>query len=90
MEIGEKTAPEGYKKEQLVYLTADSTDEIKDLDPNDVYIIGGIVDRNRHKDLTIKKAIEQGIRHARLPISDFLSLNTSCVLTVNHVFDIMA
>jgi tRNA (guanine9-N1)-methyltransferase len=90
LDICDKVSPDGFKKEQLVYLTADSSNEITDLDPKDVYIIGGIVDRNRHKELTIKKAIDQGIRHARLPISDYLSLNTSCVLTVNHVFDIMA
>ena len=43
-------------KEKLVYLTADSENIIDDLDPDAVYIIGGIVDRNRHTNLTFNKA----------------------------------
>ena len=74
----------------LVYLTADSPNEISCLDPTKVYIIGGIVDRNRYKKLTYNKAEKQGISHASLPIRKFMKLTTSAVLTVNHVFEIMA
>ena len=49
----------------MVYLTADSEVELQDLNPQDVYIIGGIVDRNRFKGLTAKKAKENGLRTAR-------------------------
>ena len=73
-------------KSKLVYLTADSDVTLKSLDPSDVYIIGGIVDRNRYKNLTLDKANKDGIRHARLPIGDYMTLQSSCVLTVNHVF----
>ena len=41
-----------------MYLTADSKNDIKELDPEDVYIIGGIVDRNRYLNLTLNKANE--------------------------------
>jgi tRNA (guanine9-N1)-methyltransferase len=40
----------------LVYLTADSENLITDLDTDKVYVIGGIVDHNRHKLLTYNKA----------------------------------
>ena len=35
-------------------------------------------------------AIKRGISHARLPIDEFLEMKTRKVLTVNHVFDILA
>ena len=80
---------EGIAKSRLVYLTADSDVNIKELDPQDVYIIGGIVDRNRYVNLTLDRAKAQGIRHARLPIGDYVTLSSSAVLTVNHVFQII-
>lgn len=36
-------------KEDLIYLTADATNTLDVLDEDKVYIIGGIVDKNRHK-----------------------------------------
>lgn len=57
--------PEAYldqfqdQKDSLVYLTADSSNELSELDPNKRYIIGGIVDRNRHKNICFKKADAQ-------------------------------
>ena len=56
---------------------------------SEVYIIGGIVDRNRYKNLTLNKANEQGIRHARLPIRDHLKMSGTHVLTVNQTLDII-
>lgn len=75
--------------DQLVYLTADSPHELQELDPGKAYIIGGIVDRNRHKNLCQEKATALGIATARLPIGDHLQLSTSQVLCTNHVFAIM-
>lgn len=77
-------------KENLVYLTADSPHVITELDPSDIYIIGGIVDRNRYPNLTLDKANKDAIRHGKLPIGDYMKLQTSCVLAVNHVLDIVA
>ena len=74
----------------MVYLTADSPNLIERLDPGMTYIIGGIVDHNRYKLLTFNKATSQGIQHARLPIRENITLTSSAVLTVNHVFEIIA
>ena len=51
-----------------MYLTADSPNLIKELDTDKVYIIGGIVDRNRYLRLTLDKAEKEGIAHGRLPL----------------------
>lgn len=47
------------QREQLVYLTADSPEELSELHPTRKYIIGGIVDRNRHKNICFRKAEAQ-------------------------------
>jgi tRNA (guanine9-N1)-methyltransferase len=38
-----------FKGQSLVYLTADSEEELETLKEDETYIIGGIVDRNRYK-----------------------------------------
>lgn len=68
----------------MLHSSADSPNELGDLDPGKAYIIGGIVDRNRHKNLCAGKAREQGIATARLPVSQFFKLSSSAVLTVNQ------
>ncbi|KAJ1280798.1 hypothetical protein BS78_04G260500 [Paspalum vaginatum] len=77
------------RKENLVYLTADAEAVLDDLDMSKIYIIGGLVDRNRWKGITLKKAAEQGIQSAKLPIGNYLKMSSSQVLTVNQVFEIM-
>merc|ERR1719183_1385614 len=47
--------------DNTVYLTADTDDILEEIDPNKVYIIGGIVDRNRLKEATYKKACHYDI-----------------------------
>lgn len=74
-----------------MYLTADSPNTITKLRRDKVYIIGGIVDRNRFKGITYQKALEQGIETAKLPLDIVLEMGSATrVLTVNHVFEILA
>ncbi|KAF5321087.1 hypothetical protein D9619_000558 [Psilocybe cf. subviscida] len=83
-------APPKLAKCSVVYLTADTEDELTELRPDETYIIGGIVDHNRYKNLCLNKAKESGIRTARLPIGRYLAnLPTRKVLTVNQVFEIL-
>ncbi|PIA25596.1 hypothetical protein AQUCO_11000015v1 [Aquilegia coerulea] len=78
-----------HQKENLVYLTADAETVLDDLDQKKIYIIGGLVDRNRWKGITMKKANDQGISTAKLPIGSFLKMSSSQVLTVNQVVEIL-
>lgn len=76
-------------KGQLVYLTADSDIEITTLEPGKGYVIGGIVDRNRHKRLCLDKAERLGLKTARLPLSDHVKVLGSKALTVNQVVELL-
>lgn len=77
------------RKDDLVYLTADSENVLEELDVSKIYIVGGLVDRNRWKGITMKKAEDQGIQTAKLPIGNYLKMSSSQVLTVNQVIEIM-
>uniref|UniRef100_A0A3Q4GY05 tRNA methyltransferase 10 homolog A n=1 Tax=Neolamprologus brichardi TaxID=32507 RepID=A0A3Q4GY05_NEOBR len=76
-------------QEELVYLTSDSPNVLTELDPQRAYVIGGLVDHNHHKGVTFERATELGIRHAQLPLSSFVKMNSRKVLAVNHVFEII-
>lgn len=76
-------------KKNIFYLTADSENNIENIDNDATYIIGGIVDRNKYKGLTFNKAKELGINHGKFPIGDYLKLQSSQVLTTNHTFHIL-
>nr|XP_004661696.1 tRNA methyltransferase 10 homolog A isoform X2 [Jaculus jaculus]XP_044999323.1 tRNA methyltransferase 10 homolog A isoform X2 [Jaculus jaculus]XP_044999324.1 tRNA methyltransferase 10 homolog A isoform X2 [Jaculus jaculus] len=77
------------KKEDLVYLTSDSPNILKELDESKAYVIGGLVDHNHHKGFTYKQASDYGIEHAQLPLGNFVKMNSRKVLAVNHVFEII-
>jgi tRNA (guanine9-N1)-methyltransferase len=88
-DCSDKSLTELHAKTDLVYLTSDSTNTLTKLDNSKVYVIGGIVDRNRLKGATINKANELGVETARLPIDEHLKLCATKVLTCNHVFEIL-
>ncbi|KAK5203873.1 tRNA (guanine(9)-N(1))-methyltransferase [Exophiala xenobiotica] len=77
------------RKGELVYLTSDSSDTLTELSPYSTYIVGGLVDKNRHKGICYKIAQEKGIKTARLPIGDYMDMQSRKVLTTNHVVEIM-
>lgn len=80
-------------QEDVIYLTADSDEELLELKEGQTYIIGGICDHNRYKvsatytnrtlsnrglkNLCRNKAADSKIRTARLPIGRFLASLTT-------------
>lgn len=73
----------------IVYLSSDSPYTLERLEPNTSYVIGGLVDKNREKGLCYKRARARGIRTARLPIGQYMVMQSRAVLTTNHVVEIM-
>ena len=74
---------------EVVYLTSDSPDSLRQLKPYSTYIIGGLVDKNRHKGICYQRACDHNIRTAKLPIGDYIKMSSRQVLTTNHVHEIM-
>uniref|UniRef100_A0A8B9V2P3 tRNA (guanine(9)-N(1))-methyltransferase n=1 Tax=Anas zonorhyncha TaxID=75864 RepID=A0A8B9V2P3_9AVES len=68
---------------------------LEDIDPKKVYILGGLVDESIHK-LTLRRAQEQSLQTARLPIREYMvkAVNTknyhSETLAINQVFDVLS
>lgn len=73
----------------VVYLSSDSPYTLDRLEPNTTYVIGGLVDKNREKGICYKRARERGIRTARLPIGQYMVMQSRQVLATNHVVEIM-
>ncbi|KAI9749220.1 MAG: tRNA (guanine(9)-N(1))-methyltransferase [Lichina confinis] len=76
-------------KGEIVYLTSDSPNTLTKLSPYSVYVIGGLVDRNRHKGICYQRAMDRGAKTAKLPIGDYMQMTSRFVLTTNQVAEIM-
>lgn len=74
---------------EIIYLTSDSPDTLTALKPYSTYIIGGLVDRNRHKGICYKRALDRGVKTAKLPIGEYMDMTSRFVLATNHVVEIM-
>ncbi|KAK4549092.1 hypothetical protein LTR36_007548 [Oleoguttula mirabilis] len=74
---------------EVVYLSSESDETLTELKPYSTYIIGGLVDKNRKKGLCYKRATQRGVRTARLPIGEFMEMQSRKVLATNHVNEIM-
>lgn len=74
---------------EIVYLSSESDNVLTHLKPNSTYIIGGLVDKNRHKGICHKRAVARGIKTAKLPIGQYLEMKSRQVLVTNHVLEIM-
>jgi tRNA (guanine9-N1)-methyltransferase len=74
----------------VVYLTSDSDNTLQELDDTKIYVIGGIVDRNRLQKAALHRAQSLGVATAKLPLDNHLKkMKATPVLTCNHVFDLL-
>jgi tRNA (guanine9-N1)-methyltransferase len=70
-----------------VYLTAESPHLLTRLRPHTTYIVGGLVDRNRHKGACHARARALGLATARLPVAEHVAMprHSKVVLATSHV-----
>ncbi|RYN41828.1 tRNA (guanine(9)-N1)-methyltransferase [Alternaria arborescens] len=88
--LSEQEQAEAAEEEgEVVYLSSESDNVLTHLKPNSTYIIGGLVDKNRHKGICHNRAVERGIKTAKLPIGEYLEMKSRQVLVTNHVLEIM-
>lgn len=74
----------GFEKDKIVYLTAESDNVLDKLEEGMLYVIGGLVDHNQHKGLCHERAVAAGMKTARLPLSEHVSMKTRSVLAIVH------
>jgi tRNA (guanine9-N1)-methyltransferase len=59
---------------EIVMLSPDATDSLDSINPNSMYVIGGLVDRTRKKAESLKKAMERRVKCVKLPIREEISI----------------
>ncbi len=95
LDISDKPVLDLFKQEEVVYLTPDSDQVLDTIDPDLVYVIGGLVDETVTKNITLSSAQKLGLRTARLPIDTYMEKSSAAgsphskVLSVNQVFEIL-
>ncbi|PJF18740.1 hypothetical protein PSACC_01450 [Paramicrosporidium saccamoebae] len=89
IEFSSKSLEEYKNGQTIVYLSPDADKVLSEIDPACTYVIGGLIDRNRHKNAAAIRANELGIETAKLPLGDHIKLKSSQVLTIVHVYELM-
>lgn len=78
----------------IIYLSGDSETNLPEVDEmlkdtQKIYVIGGLVDHNRHKNLCQARAQELNVRTAKLPIKEHVKLSQRHILSSVAVFEIL-
>jgi len=91
VEITEKHQLDLFPKEKLVYLSPDSRNDLMRYNDDDIYVIGGIIDKGDDRaPLTLANAKKERIRHARFPMKKVIGVSAdlnveTCVAIMNDL-----
>ncbi|KAL8591403.1 hypothetical protein ACOMHN_022209 [Nucella lapillus] len=86
----DKSYLEFFPRERLVYLSPHASQSLTEVSEDDVYIVGGIVDKTNTQPLSLARAKEQGIRVAKFPLDNYLLWGQGTKsLTLDQVMAIM-
>lgn len=91
MNVHRQCFTELFPKKQLVYLTPHCRDDLVTYNPDDIYIVGAMVDTVNNDPLSLAKAKRLGLRMARLPLDRYLQWGAGSgkSLTLNQMINIM-
>lgn len=74
---------------KFIYLSGDADEILEEFDDDLTFIIGGLVDRNRYKNVALDRAKELGMRTMKLPLTQYATLSSSTILTIVHVTELL-
>lgn len=72
IDIHTKPITDVFPVENLVYLTSQSVNVLKHYNPDDIYVIGGAVEKCINQPASLSRAKALGIRTARFPLEEIL------------------
>lgn len=89
--IHTESLTKSFDKKKLVYLTPHCQNELEEFNHDDIYIIGGMVDKQNNDPLSLAKAKKQGLRMAKLPLDKYLQWGSGSgkSLTLNQMVKIL-
>ncbi|XP_055533490.1 mitochondrial ribonuclease P protein 1 homolog [Wyeomyia smithii] len=87
--VSERCYTELFPKERLVYLTPHCRTDLKEFSPDDVYIVGAMVDKSSQEPVSLGKAKKLGLRMARLPLDDHFQFKGGKSLTIDQMLQIL-
>ncbi|KAI5180233.1 tRNA (guanine9-N1)-methyltransferase [Nematocida sp. AWRm80] len=86
-EVSKYTLKKDLKYQSIAILSADATDTLTELDENTLYLIGGLVDRNRYKNYLHTLGNLNDIKTYKLPLP---KLNATSALSTLSIFGILS
>lgn len=91
MNVHTQCFTELFPKQNLVYLTPHCREDLATYNPDDIYIVGAMVDTMNNEPLSLAKAKRMGLRMARLPLDRYLQWGSGSgkSLTLNQMINIM-
>uniref|UniRef100_A0A182QPT4 RNA (guanine-9-)-methyltransferase domain-containing protein 1 n=1 Tax=Anopheles farauti TaxID=69004 RepID=A0A182QPT4_9DIPT len=87
--VTERSYTDLFPKERLVYLTPHCKNDLTEFNPDDIYIIGAMVDKSSQEPVSLGKAKKQGLRMARLPLDRYFQFKSGKSLTLDQMVAIM-
>lgn len=74
---------------EAIFLSPDAEEPLFQLEKDKIYLIGGIVDRNRCKKYVLNYSNQVNLPCKRLPIKEYVNLNCCHTLNIPTVFEIL-